>query len=386
MKLIPYSRQDINTKDISNVIKTLKSDFITQGPKIKEFEKKICDYTKGKFAVATNSATSALHISCLALGLKNNDIVWTVPNSFVATSNCALMCGAKIDFVDIDPVSYNISISSLEKKLLKAKKEKKIPKILIVVHFAGNPCDMKEIYKFKKKYRFKIIEDASHALGAKYYRNKIGSCIYSDITVFSFHPVKMITTGEGGVAVTNQKKTFNLMQLYRDHGIKRFVNKKKKWLYNQVLLGFNYRITDIQCALGISQFSKLDSWVKRRNYLAERYSKMLSDLPLILPKIYSKKLSSFHLYVIKIDTARTNIKRDFIFNYLRNKNIMVNVHYIPIYRHLFYKKLNFKKKNFPECEKYYNNVISIPLFPSLTTKDQNKIIKEIKSIFLHSLN
>ena len=382
MKLIPYSRQDINKKDISCVIKTLKSDFITQGPKVKEFEKKICNYTKGRYAVATNSATSALHISCLALGLKTNDIVWTVPNSFVASSNCALLCGAKIDFVDIDSESYNLSISSLEKKLLKAKKEKKIPKILVVVHLAGNPCDMKEIYKFKKKYKFKIIEDASHALGSVYYGNKVGSCIYSDVTVFSFHPVKMITTGEGGVAVTNQKKLFNLMQLFRDHGIKRFINKKKKWFYNQVLLGLNYRITDIQCALGLSQFTKLDSWVKKRNYLAKRYSKMLSNLPLVLPKIDGKKISSFHLYVIKIDKAQTNIKRDFIFNHLRSKNIMVNIHYIPIYRHSFYKKFNFKKKNFPQCEEYYNSAISIPLFTSLNIKNQNKIIKEIKSIFL----
>ena len=381
MKLIPYSCQNITNKDIQVVIKTLKSEYLTQGPKIEEFEKKICKYTGARYGVATNSATSALHISCLALGLKVNEIVWTVPNSFVASSNCALMCGAHIDFVDIDPLSNNISISNLEEKLLKSAKKNKVPKILIVVHLAGNPCDMKQLNKLKKKYNFKIIEDASHALGAKYYEHKVGSCNYSDITVFSFHPVKMITTGEGGIALTNNKKLFELLKSYRSHGIKRSINKKKKWFYDVVRLGFNYRITDIQCALGISQLSKLDLWVKKRNILAKRYNKSLLDLPIILPKISNEKISSFHLYVVKLNKSLTNLKRDFIINHLRKKKIATNLHYIPIYRHSFYKQFNFNKKNFPNCEEYYKNAISIPLFPEMTKKIQDRIIKEIRSIF-----
>jgi len=378
MKSIPYSKQNINNSDVKSVIKTLKSEFITQGPKIIEFEKILCQYTGAKYSVATNSATSALHLSCLALDLKKNDIAWTVPNSFVASANCILMCGAKVDFVDIDIETNNISIKNLEEKLKISARQKKLPKVLIIVHFAGSPCEMLKINKLKKKYNFKIIEDASHALGAKYKNTKIGSCKFSDITVFSFHPVKMITTGEGGVALTNNNKIYKLMRLLRDHGIKRSISRKKKWLYNAVRLGFNYRITDIQCALGITQITRLDHWVKKRNSLAKRYNKLLSKLPLILPKIYNENLSSFHLYVIRFNQSATKSKRDHVFNFLRKKNILVNIHYIPIYHHTLYKKLKFNSKNFPNCELYYKTAITIPLFPSMSEEMQKKIVKEIK--------
>jgi UDP-4-amino-4,6-dideoxy-N-acetyl-beta-L-altrosamine transaminase len=381
MKAIPYSRQEISKEDIASVVRVLKSKYITQGPEVKIFEKKIAQYLKVKYSVAVNSATSALHIACLSLGLKKNDIVWTTPNTFVASSNCALMCGAKIDFVDIDGDSLNICLKNLEKKLIYAKKINKLPKILIIVHYAGNPCELKSINFLKKKYKFKIIEDASHALGAIYDKKKIGYGKFTDIAVFSFHPVKMITTGEGGIAVTNKLSYYELLKVYRDHGIKRGINKKKKWMFDQKFLGFNYRLTDIQSALGTSQLKKIDNWVVKRNKIALRYKKKLSGLPINFQKIEKKNISSFHLFVIIVDPNRTKVSRNEIFNKLIKNRIMVNIHYIPIYRHSYYANMGFDKKKFPNCEFFFKNTISIPIFPSLKNIDQDRVIDIIKSSF-----
>jgi UDP-4-amino-4,6-dideoxy-N-acetyl-beta-L-altrosamine transaminase len=381
MKAIPYSRQEISKEDIASVVRVLKSKYITQGPEVKIFEEKIAQYLKVKYTVAVNSATSALHIACLSLGLKKNDIVWTTPNTFVASSNCALMCGAKIDFIDIDSHSLNICLKNLEKKLIYAKKINKLPKILIIVHYAGNPCDLKSINFLKKKYKFKIIEDASHALGAIYNKKKIGYGKFTDIAVFSFHPVKMITTGEGGIAVTKKLSYYELLKVYRDHGIKRGINKKKKWMFDQKFLGFNYRLTDIQSALGTSQLKRLDSWVVKRNKIALRYKKKLSGLPINFQKIEKKNISSFHLFVIIVDPNRTKVSRNEIFNKLIKNKIMVNIHYIPIYRHSYYANMGFDKRKFPNCEFFFKNTISIPIFPSLKNIDQDRIIDIIKSSF-----
>ncbi len=381
--MIPYSRQQISQIDVKNVIRVLKSKLITQGKKVEEFENKLADFCKSKFAVTTNSATSALHISCISLGLSKNDYLWTVPNTFVASSNCALYCGAKVDFVDIDPITNNISIHELKRKLKISKLKNKLPKILVVVHFGGHPCNLKEIKNLSKKYKFKIIEDASHALGAKYKNEKIGSCKYSDVTVFSFHPVKSITTAEGGSALTNNKKLYENMSMLRTHGItkdkKKFKNKKNSdpWYFEQQLLGFNYRMNEIEAALGISQLKSLNSFIKKRNKIAKIYDKHLSDLPIIIPRKDPDTISSYHLYTIRIKKG----DRKKIFNSLRKKNIGVNVHYIPVVLHPFYKKLGFKLKKFPNSLSFYKDSISIPIYPNLKKEHQFKIIKCIKNQF-----
>ena len=383
---IPYSKQTITNQDISSVVKVLRSDFITQGPTTELFEKKISKYCGSKYSISTNSATSALHIACLSLNVGKKDIVWTSPNSFVASSNCAIFCGASIDFVDIDSKTYNISITSLEDKLAIAKKKNKLPKVLIVVHFAGNPCDMEKIFQLSKKYNFKIIEDASHALGTKNKNFKVGSCKYSNISVFSFHPVKTITTAEGGIATTNSFKIAKLMRLYRTHGItkikKDFIKKNNDpWFYEQQLLGFNYRMNDLEGALGISQLKNVDKWVKKRNYLADIYDKEFSNLPLKLPLRKKHSLSSVHLYVVKIDKNKTNLTRRHVFNKLKSKNIMTNVHYIPIHMQPYYRKLKFKIGDFPVCEEYYKYALSLPMYPGLKLKEQKKVIEVLKKIF-----
>jgi UDP-4-amino-4,6-dideoxy-N-acetyl-beta-L-altrosamine transaminase len=381
--MIPYSRQLISENDIKNVIKVLKSKIITQGKKVEEFEKKLSEYCNAKFAVTANSATSALHIACISLGLKKNDYLWTVPNTFVASSNCALYCGAKADFVDIDPSTNNISIFELKKKLKLAKSKKKLPKIIVVVHFGGHPCDLKEIKKLSKRYKFKIIEDASHALGATYKKERIGNCKYSDITVFSFHPVKSITTAEGGAALTNDKKLYEEMSMLRTHGItkdkKKFKYKKNNepWYFEQQLLGYNYRMNEIEATLGISQLRSLDTFIKKRLKIAKIYDKYLSNLPIITPIKQREANSSYHLYTIRIK----NGDRKKIFNFLRKNKIGVNVHYIPVVLHPFYKKLGFKLKKYPHSLSFYRDSISIPIYPDLKFKDQLKVIRCIKSQF-----
>lgn len=382
--MIPYGKQDINNEDIKAVIKVLKSDFLTQGPLVPQFEKAVTEYTGSKYGVAVNSATSALHIACMALEIKKGDIVWTTPITFVASANCALYCEAEIDFVDIDKKTFNMCPKKLEEKLSQAKRKNKLPKAIIPVHLAGQSCDMKKIKQLSKKYNFKIIEDASHGIGGKYLNKPIGSCIYSDITVFSFHPVKIITTAEGGMAVTNDKKLALRMAKYRSHGIVRGSNEIKNndgpWYYEQVDLGFNYRMTDIFAALGISQMKRLDAFVKKRHKIAEEYKKKLKHLDWITFQEQDKKtFSSFHLFIIRINKEKIKISHREIFEKLRNSGILVNLHYIPLYRHPFYSKMGFKKEAFPESELYYSEAISIPIFPKMQKKEIDEVVKILDS-------
>ena len=383
--MIPYGRQDINQADIDSVLGVLQSDFLTQGPQVPLFEKKVSDYCGSEFGVAVNSATSALHVACLALGLGRGDYFWTSPNSFVASANCGLYCGAKVDFVDIDPRTYNLSAKELEKKLIQAKKSNKLPKIVIPVHFAGQSCNMKKIYSLSQEYGFKIIEDASHAIGGKYLDRLIGSCQYSDITVFSFHPVKIITTAEGGLAITNDERLSERMQLFRSHGITRNPGlmsnlSKGDWYYQQVDLGFNYRMTELQAALGVSQMQRLDKFVTQRHILQKRYDLLLNDLAIIKPYQDQDSYSALHLYPIQVDLDSVDKSREKIFNELREAGISVNVHYIPIHTHPYYQQLGFKVGDFPNSESYYNRAISIPLFHAMTLGQQDEVVNNLKNI------
>jgi UDP-4-amino-4,6-dideoxy-N-acetyl-beta-L-altrosamine transaminase len=383
MSIIPYGRQDISQSDIDAVIAVLKSDFLTQGPIVPIFEKSIADYCSAQYAVAVNSATSALHIACLALGAGKDDVVWTAAITFVASANCALYCGAVVDFVDIDPLSYNISIKSLTEKLIAAEKVGKLPKILIPVHLCGQPCDMESIYTLSQKYGFKIIEDASHAIGGKYKDNPIGNCQYSDITIFSFHPVKIITTGEGGMAMTNDAQLAKRMQLLRSHGITRDQNDMTHapdgpWYYQQIDLGYNYRMTDLQAALGLSQMQRLDQFVSQRHAIAERYNQLLKDLPVHTPWQHEDSYSGLHLYVIRLNLAEIGKTHRQIFEGLREMGIGVNLHYIPVYHQPYYKNLGFKPGHCPEAEQYYAEAISLPIYPNLTETQQNTVVSELK--------
>ena len=386
MKILPYSRQYIDKNDINAVVRVMKSDFLTQGPNVEIFEKKLAKKVGSKHAVAVNSATSALHLACMSLGIIKKDLVWTSANSFVASINCAKYLGAKVDFIDIDKNTYNISIEDFKKKLIKAKKNNNLPKLIIVVHFAGFPCDLKEIYKLSKIYNFKIIEDASHAIGSKYFGSYIGNCKYSNVTIFSFHPVKIITSGEGGMCLTNNKNLRDKMLLLRTHGITKENDKFKKkkvdepWYYEQQHLGYNYRMSDIHAALGISQLSKLEIFIKTRNKIANNYYKLLKDLPILLPKKNKKFLSSFHLFIIRIDYLRTKKTYKELFNYLRKNKLWVNLHYLPIYSHPFYKS-KFNKKKFKNMENYYKSAISIPIYPGLTFKNQMYVKKKLEFFF-----
>ena len=379
--MINYSRQKIDNEDIKNVIKSLKSDWLTTGPLISNFEKKINFLVNSKYCSVVNSATSGLHLACLALGVKKGDYVWTSSNTFVSSANCALLCGAKIDLCDIELNTFNIDVNKLEKKLILAKKRKKLPKVIIPVHFSGYPCDLKKIYKLSKKFKFKIIEDASHALGTKYFNSKIGSCKYSDVTVFSFHPVKIITTGEGGAVTTNSKLIDKKIKSLRTHGIVRKIAGKKNllkqrpWFFFQTTLGLNYRLTDIQASLGISQLSKVSKFIKERNYIYKLYNKKLKGLPIKLPVFSNNILSTFHLYVILVKKKN----RDNLYKLLLKNGFKTNIHYIPIYYHPYFKKFNFKKKNFPNNEYYFKNALSIPVYPGLKKNKINKISKVIKN-------
>ncbi len=383
MKLNTYGSQDLDERDIEQVINVLNSDFLTQGPMVPSFESAICQITGSSFGIAVNSATSALHIACLSLGLTNDDIVWTSPNSFVSSANCALMCGAKVDFVDINPETYNICTDSLRQKLLKAKLANKLPKILIPVHFAGASCDMYEIYKLSKEYGFKIIEDASHAVGAIYRDTLVGSCKFSDITVFSFHPVKMITTGEGGVALTNSKTLYEKMKLLRSHGVTRENSTESTlelWEYQQICLGFNYRMTDIQASLGITQLHKLEYFLKRRKDLVDNYFQILADLPICLPQRSQLKTSSWHLFVIQLSDNDIE-RKSAIFQHLKSLNIGVNVHYQPIHTQPFYKNLD-KYDLLDKSEKYYAKALTLPLHTKLSNDDQLTVRDTLKNALL----
>jgi len=380
---IPYSCQSIDDDDIQSVVKVLKADFITQGPKVDEFEKKISEYLQSEYCISVNSATSALHLACLALELGENDILWTSPNSFVSSATCGLMCGANVDFVDIDPETYNMSIEALKIKLENAKIKNALPKVVVPVHFAGQSCDMKAVSNLSKQYGFKIIEDASHALGAKYMNERIGSSSYSDLTIFSFHPVKMITTGEGGIICTKTESLAKRIKLMRSHGITRELEPSDDkdngaWKYKQMMLGYNYRLTDIQAALGISQLKKLNTFIKRRKYLANRYDKELSRLPVRLPFQSDHADSSFHLYPILIeDEAQARIE---VFDKLRASGVGVNVHYIPIHTQPYFQKLGFKLGDFPVAEKYYSKCISLPLYQTMTDDQHNYVVDKLKEL------
>lgn len=383
--MIPYGRQSITESDIQAVVDVLRSDYLTQGPVVPAFENHIANYCGAKHAVAVNSATSALHIACLALGVGPGDIVWTTPITFVASANCALYCGADIDFVDIDPDTYNLSIECLTQKLEIAEKQGKLPKVVIPVHLCGQSCDMASIFALSQKYGFKIIEDASHAIGGRYKGEPVGNCKYSDITVFSFHPVKIITTGEGGMALTNQPELANDMQRLRSHGITRNPEEMThapdgSWYYQQISLGFNYRMTDIQAALGLSQVQRLDEFVTKRHDIAKQYNLFLENLPVLKPWQHPDSYSAFHLYVIRLKLDDLNKTHKEIFEELRQENIGVNLHYIPVYRQPYYSQLGYSKNDYPEAEKYYREAISIPMYADLSAPLQDQVKEKLKSI------
>lgn len=378
--MIPYGRQDISEEDIEAVERVLRSDFLTQGPVIPAFERKFCDYTGANHAVAVNSATSALHIACLALDLGPGDILWTVPNTFVASANCAYYCGATVDFVDIDPDSRNMDVSALEAKLEAAAHAGCLPKIVIPVHFAGQSCDMRAIAELAKRYGFQVIEDASHAVGGSYADKRIGGCHFSEITIFSFHPVKIITTGEGGLALTNNAELAKRMDLYRSHGVTRDDSlmespMKGLWYYEQVDLGFNYRMTDLQAALGLSQMHRLDDFTKKRNKLAQTYDNLLREFPVSLPHQLPNTYSAWHLYTILISESA---KRDIVFQEMRERGVGVNVHYIPVHLQPFYKKQGFKDGMFPFAEAHGKKVLTLPLHPNLTAEQQEYIVTTLE--------
>lgn len=382
--MIRYGQQDITQQDVDAVIEVLHSTNLTQGPRVPAFEDAVKAATGAQHAVAVNSATSALHIACLALGLGPGDWLWTTPNTFVASSNCALYCGAQVDFVDIDPSTYNLCPEALEEKLRAAKQEGRLPKVVVPVHLAGQPCDMAAIHALGKTYGFRIIEDASHAIGGRYKDTPIGAGCYSDITVFSFHPVKIITTAEGGMALTNDDDLATRLGLLRSHGITRDKELMTQemdgpWYYQQVELGYNYRMTDIHAALGLSQMNRLERYVARRHEIADRYNFLLADLPLILPRQHPDGYSAYHLYVIRLQLDQiAPISRRQVFEALWAKDILVNLHYIPVHTQPYYQKMGFAWGDFPHAEQYYHEAISIPMHPSLTNDEQDLVVATLR--------
>ena len=379
MRSIPYGRQDINQADIDAVVEVLRSDWLTQGPTITRFEAAVANYCGAQHAVAVNSATAALHIACMALDVGPGDWVWTSPNTFVASANCAIYCGAQVDFVDIDPCTYNLSVERLAQKLAEAKAKGMLPKVVIPVHLCGQSCDMASIYALAQEYRFRIIEDASHAIGGKYKNESVGNCRYSDITVFSFHPVKIITTGEGGMSLTNDRVLANRMQCHRSHGISDREQMQPRpadeiWNYQQIRLGYNYRITDIQAALGLSQMRRLQEFVARRHQIAVRYDAAFASLPVIIPSQHPDTWSSYHLYPIRIRQSDCGKTQRQVYDTFLKARISVNLHYIPVYRQPFYEAMGFPAGYCRESELYHKEAISLPMFPTLTEVDQEKVI------------
>ena len=385
---IPYARQSISQADIDAVSEVLNSKFLTQGPMVPAFENFISTYVGSDHALAFNSATSALHASCLALGVTGGDIVWTSPNTFVASSNCALYCGADVDFVDIDPLSYNLSCDRLEEKLILAKKSGSLPKVVIPVHFCGQPCDMRAIHGLSKIYGFRIIEDASHAIGAEYESQKVGVGKFSDITIFSFHPVKIITSGEGGMAVTNDKNIASKLRVLRSHGItsnpeEMYVRPEEEiWNYQQIDLGFNYRMSDIHAALGLKQIERIGEFLSRRRAIAFRYDQELQGLPITLPFQISAGLSSYHLYPIRLHLNKINKTQKEVWASLHSAGIFVNLLYIPVYLQPYYLSLGFERGHCIEAEKYFREMISIPMYPDLTDDQQSAVIATIRNVLL----
>ncbi len=383
--MIPYGRQDITQADIDAVLGVLQSDFLTQGPQVPKFEQVVASHVGSKHAVAVNSATSALHIACMALGLGPGDWLWTSPVTFVASANCGLYCGAQVDFVDIDPRTYNLCPQALERKLKLAQQQGKLPKVVVPVHLCGQPCDMAAIHALGQQYGFKIIEDASHSIGGRYKGEFIGNGRFSDITVFSFHPVKIITTAEGGMAMTNSDELAHKMALLRSHGITRDPahmthEPDGPWYYQQIDLGYNYRMTELQAALGLSQVTRLDDYVARRHALARRYDKLLADLPITLPWQHSDSYSGLHLYVVRLKLDQITKTHREVFEALREQGIGVNLHYIPVHTQPHYQRMGFKLRDFPESQSYYAQAISLPMYQTLTEDQQDQVVAVLQSV------
>ncbi len=381
--MIPYGRQDITQADIDAVVSVLQSDFLTQGPMVPRFEQSVAQHVGARHALAMNSATSALHVACLALGLGNGDWLWTTPITFVASANCGLYCGAQVDFVDIDPRTYNLCPQALARKLEQAEREGKLPKVVVAVHLCGQPCDMLAIHVLAQRYAFKVIEDASHAIGGKYQGEFIGNCRYSDITVFSFHPVKIITTAEGGMALTNDAELAARMELLRSHGITRDPAQMTHeadgpWYYQQIDLGFNYRMTELQAALGVTQLDRLDQFVARRHQLAQRYDDLLSELPVTTPWQHPDSYSGLHLYVIRLQLGKITKTHSQVFEALRERGIGVNLHYIPVHTQPYYQRMGFGVGDFPEAERYYAEAISLPMFQTMTEAQQDEVVAAVR--------
>ena len=384
---IPYGRQDITQADIDAVVEVLKSDFLTQGPCVPRFEEAVAQHVGARYAIAVNSATSALHLACRALGLGPGDWLWTSSITFVASANCGLYCGARVDFVDIDPRTYNLCPLALEQKLVQAEKKGTLPKVVVTVHLCGQSCDMASIQALSQRFGFRVIEDASHAIGGKYRDEFIGSCRYSDITVFSFHPVKIITTAEGGMALTQCSDLAEKMALLRSHGITRDPNLMPHapdgpWYYQQIDLGYNYRMTELQAALGQSQLNRLDEYVRKRHELAQRYDYLLADVPVTAPWQHPNNYSAFHLYVIRLqldEISRTHLE---VFESLRNQGVGVNLHYIPVHTQPYYQGMGFKQGDYPEAELYYREAISLPLFPMMAEEQQEAVVDSLKESIL----
>lgn len=398
--MIPYGRQDIDQSDIDAVVEVMRSDFLTQGPAVERFEQRVAAQVSAKHAIAVNSATSALHIACMALELGPGNRLWTVPNTFVASANCGRYCGADVDFVDIDPHNWNLSVPRLKEKLVQARKAGRLPTLLVPVHFSGQPTEQELIWELAQEYGFRVLEDASHAVGASRNGERVGSCRWSDITVFSFHPVKIITAGEGGMALTNDAGLAERMTMLRSHGITRdparfrnvdhsaadvpsFQRQAAPWYYEQQMLGYNYRMTDIQAALGMSQLQRLGDYLERRNVLARRYDDALKGLPVELPTIQRGNKSSFHLYVVRLKLGAIAKTYSQVFNELRQRDIGVNLHYLPVHLQPYYRELGFKKGQYPVAEAYGESAITLPLFPALTDQQQDDVVSALKQVLTH---
>ncbi len=383
--MIPYGRQDISQADIDAVVAVLQSDFLTQGPQVPLFEQTVAKHVGAKHALAVNSATSALHMACLALGLGPGDWLWTTPVTFVASANCGLYCGAQVDFVDIDPLTYNLCPKALQDKLIQAEKEGKLPKVLVAVHLCGQPCDMAAIHALSQQYGFKVIEDASHAIGGKYKGEFVGSGRYSDITVFSFHPVKIITTAEGGMALAQSDELANKMALLRSHGITRDTAQmthapEGPWYYQQIDLGYNYRMTELQAALGMSQMQRLDAFVARRHQRAQRYDQLLAALPVTTPWQHPDSYSGLHLYVVRLQLDKINKTHRQVFEALREQGIGVNLHYIPVHTQPHYQRMGHKVGDYPQAEQYYAEAISLPMYQTLSDPQQDQVVAALQKV------
>jgi len=381
--MIPYGRHDVTEADVDAVVTVLRSDFLTQGPAVPRFEQAVAAHVGVKHGVAVNSATSALHIACMALGLGRGDRLWTVPNTFVASANCGLYCAAEVDFVDIDPDTWNLSVPRLAEKLAWAQERDLLPKVVVPVHFSGQPTEQEAIWALAQQYGFKVLEDASHAIGARRNGEPVGSCRWSHITVFSFHPVKIVTSGEGGMALTNDAALAESMTMLRSHGITRDPRRWQDpdgaaWYYEQQLLGFNYRMIDIQAALGVSQLERLEDYVERRNALARRYDAALAGLPLQLPTVLAGNRSAFHLYVVRLQPKAEKNTHRLVFDELRRRGVGVNLHYSPVHLHPYYRALGFRPGQYPEAERYGREAITLPLYPNLTDAMQDEVVAALR--------